>query len=245
MTGILKKGFSANALKYYAAFAMLIDHVAWGFVPTASVLGQVMHIIGRTTAPIMCFFIAEGYFHTRDVKKYAMRLGIFTLLFYSPFVIFQSARNALYAFEGVYFPANILLTLLCGLLALWAYDKLQSVPLKLAAIIGLCVVSTVGDWPIFGVLFILAFGINHGNFKRQMVWFAGISLLMVLQMCIMYVAIGQPFYGQLFQLGLLLAIPILYLYNGERGRGGQFSKWFFYIFYPVHLLIIAGIASYI
>lgn len=243
MLTFLKKGFSANALKYYAAFAMLIDHIAWGLVPTGSVLGQVMHIIGRTTAPIMCFFIAEGYFHTRNVKKYVARLAIFTVLFYSPFIISPQARAASLAYEGVAFPANVLLTLLCGLLALWAWDKLDGIVYKLGAVGLLCLISSVGDWPVFGVLFVLAFGLNHGNFKRQMLWFAVVALCLVTQMCVQYAAAGYPFYLQLFQLGLLLAIPILYLYNGERGRGGRFSKWFFYIFYPVHLLIIALIVT--
>ena len=56
---------------------MLIDHIAWAFVPTASLLGQVMHVIGRLTGPTMAYMLAEGYHYTRNVKKYAMRLGIF------------------------------------------------------------------------------------------------------------------------------------------------------------------------
>ena len=104
MTAI-KKGLTANTLKYIAILAMLIDHVAWAFVPTYSVLGQVMHIIGRTTAPIMCFFIAEVYYHTRNVKKYALRLFVFTLIIYIPF-LFPFVRNM---YGG--FPPNVLLTL--------------------------------------------------------------------------------------------------------------------------------------
>ena len=53
-----------------------------------------------------------------------------------------------------------------------------------------------------------------------------------------------PIYAQFFQFGVLLAAPLLMLYNGERG-GGKYSKWFFYIFYPAHLLIIALIKMYL
>ena len=69
-----------NQLKYLVALAMLIDHAAWAFVPTASPAGQLMHLFGRLTGPTMAFFLAEGYLHTRDVKQYALRLGLFALL---------------------------------------------------------------------------------------------------------------------------------------------------------------------
>ncbi len=63
-----KTGMSSFTLKMIAILAMLIDHIAWAFVPTGTLLGQIMHIIGRITAPIMCYFIAEGYYHTHNIK---------------------------------------------------------------------------------------------------------------------------------------------------------------------------------
>ena len=83
----MKKPLNSNALKYIAIIAMLIDHIAWAFVPFSSALGQIMHLIGRFTAPIMCYFISEGYFHTKDVKKYIFRIGIFAIISQLPFVI--------------------------------------------------------------------------------------------------------------------------------------------------------------
>ena len=59
-------------LKYIVILAMLIDHIAWAFVPTASIPGQLMHFIGRLTAPTMAFFVAEGYIHTHNIKNYAL-----------------------------------------------------------------------------------------------------------------------------------------------------------------------------
>ncbi len=238
MTAI-KKGLTANTLKYIAILAMLIDHVAWAFVPTYSVLGQVMHIIGRTTAPIMCFFIAEGYYHTRNVKKYALRLFVFTLIIYIPF-LFPFVRNM---YGG--FPPNVLLTLLLGLLALCAWNKINNPFLRILTVVLLCIFSVLGDWPIFGVLFILAFGLNRNNFKMQALSFSIIAIIMVAISTYFSLTNGYSIYRQLFQLAVLLALPLLYFYNGERGSDNKFNKWVFYIFYPLHLLIIGIFEFYI
>ena len=67
-------------LKLLAVAAMLIDHLAWAFVPLDTPLAQGMHTVGRLTAPIMAYFLAEGYVHTRSFRRYALRLGVFALL---------------------------------------------------------------------------------------------------------------------------------------------------------------------
>ena len=58
-----------NQIKYIVILAMLIDHIAWAFVPLASWQGQIMHMIGRLTGPTMAYFIAEGYVHTRSMPR--------------------------------------------------------------------------------------------------------------------------------------------------------------------------------
>ena len=65
------RGLDANALKLIAIAAMTVDHVAWLLFPgyPAAAVPVIMHIIGRITCPIMCFFIAEGFYHTHDRKK--------------------------------------------------------------------------------------------------------------------------------------------------------------------------------
>ena len=66
------KGLNRNQIKYIAIIAMVIDHIAWAFVPLNSVPGVVLHFIGRLTGPIMGFFLAEAYLHTRSVPKLAL-----------------------------------------------------------------------------------------------------------------------------------------------------------------------------
>ena len=64
-----KFGISASGLKYIAIFAMFCDHIAYLFLPSESMLYGVMRCFGRTTAPVMCFFISEGFHYTHNLKK--------------------------------------------------------------------------------------------------------------------------------------------------------------------------------
>ncbi len=126
---------------------------------------------------------------------------------------------------------NVLFTLLLGLLALWVCksEKIDA-QLKALTALGCCLIALLADWALFGVLYVLAFGLNRGNFNKQAFWFCIVSVFMVF---------GTAFMGniQLFQLGVLLALPLLFLYNGKRG-GYAWGKWIFYIFYPLHLLVL-------
>ena len=232
------KGLTGNALKYIAITAMLIDHIAWAFVPFGSALGQVMHIIGRITAPTMCYFIAEGYHHTHNVKKYALRLAIFAAISYFAYTFEHTGT-----FLAVY-NAGMIYTLLLGLIALvvWNDDSIMK-PLKITITVFLCLISLFGDWPIFGILYVLAFGLNYGDFKKQIKWLSIITLCMLVFASIPIIINGGRWYREVFHLGVFFAVPLLAMYNGQRGRGGKFNKWVFYVFYPLHLLIL-GILKY-
>jgi hypothetical protein len=225
---------SANTIKWIAVVAMLIDHIAWAFVPTYSVWGQLMHIVGRITAPIMCFFIAEGYAHTHNVKRYACRLALFALISQVPFTFFLTGQLR-FVGSGLFLESvNVVYTLLLSLLAICVYDKIRNPILKTLAILGLCNLSVPGDWTFFDILFTLVFWQNRGNFRRQAQAFSIVAAFIVF---IDILSAGRQFYSQLFQAGVFLCLPILSLYSGERG-GGRYSKWTFYIFYPAHLLVL-------
>lgn len=225
---------SANTIKWIAIVAMLIDHTAWAFVPTYSVLGQLMHIVGRITAPIMCFFIAEGYTHTHSFKRYAYRLALFALISQVPFTFFQTGQLR-FVVPGFFSESfNVIYTLFLSLLAIYVYDKIGNPLLRTLAGVGLCLLSLPGDWMFFDILFTLVFWENRGNFRRQAQAF---SILAVFMVFFAAASAGHLFYHQLFQAGIFLSLPILSLYSGERG-GGRHSKWAFYIFYPAHLLVL-------
>lgn len=224
-------GLTADAIKWIAIAAMLVDHIAWGFVPTDSAAGQVMHILGRITAPTMCYFLAEGYHYTHDFRRYAARLLVFALIAQIPFALFETGRPF-----GL-FPLNVIYTLFLSLLAIRAWDKIGNPMLRALAIAGLCLLSIPGDWAVFDILFALVFWQNRGDFRRQIEAFSIVAAGMVLFATLSEAAGGGELYGQLFQAGVFLSLPLLSLYNGRRG-GGRYSKWTFYIFYPAHLLVL-------
>ena len=104
------KSLDRTQLKLIAISAMVIDHVAWGFVEFWTPLGQVMHVLGRFTLPIMCYFVAEGYRKTSSVKGYIKRMSCFAVVAMIPFYLF---------FKELYeYRQNIIFDLLLGLLML-------------------------------------------------------------------------------------------------------------------------------
>ncbi len=242
----MKKSLSANFLKFIAAAAMLIDHIAWCFVDEYSVLGQIMHIIGRMTAPIMCYFIAEGFRYTKSRGKYLLRLGIFAAISWFPFIFMEYGTFPIYFLNGrigVIYYQSVIFTLFLGLLALIVIhsERLHNM-LKAPILIIIFALSFFGDWLIFAVLWIIIFDAFRGNFRKQAAYFTIVSAFMVI---ILWLLSAEAITHSLFQCGVLLALVPLYFYSGERGRGGRFGKWFFYIFYPAHMLILGIINVFI
>lgn len=234
-----RPGLNRNQIKYLAITAMLIDHIAWGFVdPVYPALGGAMHFIGRLTGPTMAFFVGQGYFYTRDVKKYQLRLGLFALLSWVPYGYFEFGY--IYFFHPtIPFAFNlaqgVTYTLFLGLTAIrvWESKKLKK-PVKVLLIIGLCVLSIPGDWPVMDVLGVL---FVHVYRERPRAMWTAYSLTFLIP-CMAFMLIGG-LQNNWFQLGVLLPPLVLrYLYNGQGGSRKPVHKWFFYVFYPAHLFVL-------
>lgn len=249
------KPFCSDTIKLFAIIAMLIDHIAWAFVPFNSVAGQIMHFFGRLTAPIMCYFIAEGYFYTRNIKKYILRLGLFAIISQIPFLMIESLKGPpiLITENGIWINPellslnlNTMFTLMLGLiaLALWKTEIIEK-PLRVMIVITICMLSLIGDWSVFAVLWILFFGIFHGDFKKQMIsyFIIAIASVVIIFSRRFKQVLSDPFI-MFWQAGLLIPPLLLYLYNGKRKNNYPFFKWFFYLFYPIHLLVIGIIKLY-
>lgn len=215
-----------NQLKYIAAFAMLIDHLAWAFVPTAGAAGQALHFVGRLADPIMAYFVAEGYLHTRSVQKYALRLFLFALISQVPYSLFLNGT----CFSP---PPNVMFTLLAGLLAVWLWDRSGWPPAgRVLGVLALCILAIPGDWSFMNVLWPLCFFLFREDEQRKWQSYLLLALL--------YIGYRIALEGTraLFYFGLLCAPVLLRRYHGEPGSTAPFHKWFFYVFYPGHLLLL-------
>lgn len=232
-----KSGLTSDILKLIAIIAMVIDHISWAFVPFGSILGQIMHIVGRLTAPIMCFMIAQGYYKTRNVKKYALRIGVFAVISHIPYIYFHTGKL------GIFYQTSIMLPLFLGLLALIIRDNTRySVSAKNVIIFILVLISTVGDWGGIAVIWIIIFGSFQYSMNTKIKYFC-ISTAVIIALNIIFCAANSVWYNNLFQLGIFLAVPFIMNHNGVR-KTGNVGKWFFYIFYPAHLLLI-GLLKYV
>lgn len=247
-----ESGFlNRNQIKYIVILAMVIDHIAWAFVPMDSILGQIMHFIGRLTGPTMAFFLAEGYIHTKNVKKYAIRLAVFSLISLIPFVYFEFGVLPISFADGgsgiqIKPYPGVMYSLLMGLLAICLWDRTKlSKTKKVLLTIVICFLSTLGDWPIFDVLWSLFFFLYRENPRKKWQAFCIVGAICCLPMVLMPVFVGNTWWNGMYNLGIFM-VPVLvnYGYNGKGGSRHAFHKWFFYLFYPLHLLIL-GVLKWI
>lgn len=253
------KPLNQASVKYILIFLMALDHIAH-FLGEGHPLYLPFRIVSRLTGPIMAYFIAEGYHYTRDVKKYALRLFIFALISHIPFVLFEyndyhtfllvngKASSDIYLYLSsinktlIVHETSVIYTLLLGLLSIMLWDKAR-LPKWLKLIIQIVILwlSFFGDWSFGNVLFCLIFYFLKNDKKKM--WLAYILVCLTYIFNIYFSAnpfnmVLEPgFY--LYRVGTLLVIPFVeLLYNGKPGKKSFINKWFFYIFYPAHLLII-------
>lgn len=243
------KILNSNQLKLIAIIAMTVDHIAWAMFDgyPSALLPLVMHIIGRLTCPIMCYFIAEGYHYTRNINKYTFRLFAFAFVSHFAYIFasndFVDFRSFIPFYYGNFLnQTSVMWSLAWGLVMLRIADSknIKSI-YKVLLVILICIITLPSDWSCIAALCIMAIGTNRGDFRKQMSW---MIFYVALYSLVYFFAIDKV-YGVL-QMGVVLSIPVIAMYNGKRGKNpkiNKFMKWFFYIFYPVHLFVI-GLINY-
>lgn len=234
--------FNRNQIKYIVIIAMLIDHIAWGFVDDVNpFFGGCMHFVGRLTGPTMAYFVGEGYFYTKDINRYHKRLAFFAMISWPAYVYFEYGSLLLYFGNG-YFILNpvqsVIFTLFLGLSAIriWESAKMKK-PTKIICIILLCLLACIGDWAFMDVLGCLFVHVYRNRPKAK--WTAFTLTFFVPNALMMIFAIFAGFDPMWFQAGVLL-VPLMlgFLYNGQCGSKAKIHKWFFYLFYPAHLVVL-------
>ncbi len=232
-----------DVIKYMAMLTMLLNHIGNIFLTPGTLLREVLISLGYFTAPVMVYFLVEGFFYTRSAKKYLLRMFLFGLASELPFCI-AFTRNGLMSFVAL----NMLLTLtLCILELMVLTTPMPGWRSNLLLVLIFCA-SIFFDWAVFAPLMTLLFFRARGN-RRALVR----SFLVVLAVFWLFnmpshsgvSALHTAAFAALDCVGMLLAeLTLLYLYSGERGHlFPTFSKWFFYAFYPLHLLVL-GLIRY-
>lgn len=231
-------GISGNTLKIIAVVSMCLDHIGASVIANGILLSynetkleyalsteagqrwlqiyEVLRVLGRLAFPIFCFLLAEGFLHTKSLKKYRNHMLVFALISEIPF--------DLAVFHTWFYPGaqNVYFTFFIGLLVLTVLEKFEGNGTYQAfAVFAGCGAAVLlrTDYSAEGVLFISTVYLLRQKPRLQAGVFGALA------------ALGSS--AQYFA-GALALIPVR-LYNGERGR--LKIKYFFYWFYPVHLLL--------
>jgi len=222
---------TANKLKMIAIIAMFFDHFIAVFIPHDTIYGILLRIPGRISAPIICYFIAEGYFYTSNKHKYASRLLLFALVSHIPY-------NLLFGYD-FFQVTSVIWSLAMGLIALIVIkDNQYNWLIKFIVLLVACFLSIRANWNYVAVLWIVGFGVFRNNLKYQIYSFVIIGVIFHLIPTYVYFGFNHSVYPHWYQLAFVLAIPFIAMYNGKLGMKSKFSSLFFYVFYPFHLLIL-------
>lgn len=217
-----KKGIPQEGLKLLACVTMLVDHIGAALVPWAE-----LRIVGRLAFPIYCFLLAEGVARTRSPVRYGLRLGVGAVLSEIPF--------DLLLFGGLTMAhQSVMLTLLLGFLALEWAKKMGSywLPLVVCFLAAEWLRTDYGGW---GVAMIGLFALTRELPRPRVLQTLGLAVIcwMIGGMTISLGPIRLPI--EMFALGAM--VPIC-LYSGEKITHSRAVQWGFYLFYPVHLIML-------
>ena len=227
----LKKGLNGNVLKIIALLSMTFDHVGALMFPDLNIF----RIIGRVAMPIFAFMIAEGCVYSRHRAKY------FALVFGLGFICILG-----YFFAEKRLLLNILITFSFSIATIYAIDYattaksaaaylLPVFAVSLSAFVNFCLPQITGnigweaDYGFFGTMLPVAVYLFK-DFRLKVV------------ATVLGLAVIALYYGDV-QWWSFTAVPILALYDGTRGKVNL--KYLFYIYYPLHLVVIYGIYYFI
>lgn len=230
---------NAFHLKMVAIITMFVNHIYYA-LDLAMYLPESRSFFlatGRLTFPIMAYLLVEGFHHTTHGWRYAGRLLIFAILSIYPFhMLFRYG-------EPLNLVNNVLFTLFLGLVMLLVYEKLPHLILQVLWVALVIYLSQYSDWGLHGIFLIYAFYL-----LKQRKWgiAASMTALFIYRFKDYWEAYqlfpdSFPLTEGFFQLALFLVIPLLWVYDGQRGPNPDWLKWGFYAFYPLHIIFLWGL----
>lgn len=226
------KILSGAQLKYIAFLSMLIDHTNKALIYPILNEGILQHIsnlfdiIGRIAFPLFAFFVVEGFFKTKNRKKYLTNLFVFAVISEVPFDMFLTST---------FFNTranNVLFTLALSLITIWIIDilknKLENKPPILWYLVSVVVI-------IISCFISMQFGLDYEHH----------SIIIVYLFYIFYnkpvVGCALAYLSIITEVWSILGFGLVLTYNGERGKQNKIIN---YWFYPVHLLILGILRMY-
>lgn len=243
------------SLKLLALVCMFCDHLSKVVLSTGVLVPMVgvqadlwirtmLTVVGRVALPIFAWFTAEGCRKTTNSRKYLLRLAVFAVISEVPFQLCFYAGFIQALTPGCH---NVIFTMLFGAAGILVgqYLKEKKVPAVMAAFVPAVLAVSLGwvlktDYNAWGVALIIMLYYLREDKERliflacwitvfQLIWHGWNGQVLVWLS-------NESDYKLLLQwLGGLFSVGFLATYNGEQGRR---CKWLFYVFYPVHLLIL-------
>lgn len=225
-------------LKIIALIAMFCDHFGYAYIGHFSIF----NLIGRIAFPIFAFQISEGFIHTKNLRKYFLRLGVFALISQIPFYLFM---NKFFNQTGLYL--NIFFTLFLGLLGIYLYDYIVKSFDKsclnkknLGKIIGIAIVFLISyiaqilntDYGALGVILVFMFFLFS---KNKILRLCSYTLLVIVKYIFPFIQFNYNYIYLILFFATLLPYVFIDLYNGKQGKK---IKYLLYLFYPLHLILL-------
>lgn len=228
-----------DVIKLIAIFAMALNHYAYIVGTGSKALDTLFTAIGIFTLPVMVYFLVEGYEYTRSRKKYLLRLFVFSLLSLVPFWLASRSWNF-----------SVITTLTVCFLLLLCRDHIKNAFLRLLCYTFLTLFTLRCDWPVMACVFTLILASRREDGKSVFGSYcilSGVFIVLDVLLCepdFSLTSFLNAAYGAVSVLtaGFVLA----FLYNGQPSKKARgFSKWFFYVFYPAHLLLLTALRGLI
>lgn len=237
---IEKRPLNRDAIKYLAVLAMVLNHIADIFLEPLTPLHTVFTDIGYFTCIVMCWFLTEGYGYTHSIEKYGERLLLFGLLSELPYCL-AFTKGGVLGFCGL----DVICNLFLCFLMIAVLDRSRSRAEKTLVIAAVAGASFLCDWGPLAPLFTFLFHEtkNRSGAARKAAWAVSAAAFAVLNFSSQA---GQMPVTENLLYTLAETVPlgaaavvIMYFYNGRKMTCfPKFNKWFFYVFYPAHLLLL-------
>ena len=212
---------SSFILKVIGIITMLLDHIGIAFYDHSF-----FRIIGRLAFPIFAFQSIVAYEHTRNKKKYLFKLLIFGIISQIPFYLMKNSVNHP-------FLINVMFTILLGLISIIVFNRFTNKIMGFISVVLIGILCSILriDYGFFGILTIFLFYYYRNNFVKAAFSF---SFLFIIRY-ILFIIYFDTIYYLLILLATLLALVPISLYNKKEGIK---TRYLFYVFYPLHMLII-------